>query len=1089
MMIPHPARAAAHTNLVIGLLALAVLLTCTPTASAQVRWRIAGTMNSWNTTDNEWTLQPDPDAANRYVLERPILQGEYDFKFVKDGDWARGHFGATDPTDYTKLVQPGSDIPLSIRANAVYRIALDLDTDSWSLQATKLDKPVLVSKIFGFPQAHRPFIIDLSGSLVGDVPADEILFSASCPTDPNVLIEPHPNHPMALMITPAVPGPFTLKIVLRAGNKESTELLQFDALELYRFLFEAGSMRNAVDLLPVAPGVFRMHYPVNIAMPIFTTKIYKGMGDRAEVIYDSGKEIDVLAGNYAIEIRDGEVVQHELPNTPPFLIPGFWHKFAFTPNTVVDSVHLTGDFNGWAPAESAAPLIYSITDGSYQTVVGLPSGAHRYAFLVNNRTLVADPAAPLSETAPSGEPCSMVISGPVPEDFPAPQPDHVNTDGTHHDPRLTRDFHPISSELGIVDIGLTALPGDIESAFCIVYDSPLATDPSGELRVPMSRSLDRAGFDRFSARIRSGTPTLHYRFLYKDGTDLQVTNPIKLPIQVEPEAPAWAMGATWYQIFPERFRNGSKTNDPHGPGVYPARWNSNWYRTQPAEESEWRKRANLERSDPLPERQGGELYNWIWDRRYGGDLQGVMEKLDELKSLGVTAIYFNPIFEAESMHKYDASDFRHIEDNFANTTTKPPAQWAPDTSETQDPATWKWTEADRYFIDEFLPAAHERGIKVVLDGVFNHTGRNFWAFLDILAKGSDSPYADWYYVEFDEAGNAESWRAWDAPSGWLPKFRQEADGNLVPPVREHIFNITKRWQDPNGDGDPSDGIDGWRLDVALDVGLPFWRDWRKVVKETNPNAIIIAEIWEDASKHLRGDTFDTQMHYPFAQAVTDWLGVRPGMRTVELEQRLESAFNDAPQTALILQNLFGSHDTDRFVSMLINPNRGYDQHNRIQDNGINYKDERPTKEIYELSVIGAAIQATYLGSPMIYYGDEIGMWGADDPTDRKPRPWADTGVPQNRADSPLPSIHAKYKHWFNLRRDPTLGPILRYGSVHHIDSDADDVFIFERRLNGMRVLVVANKGDTPYDATFLMGEAASRMLVRPRSAESWFFPK
>jgi glycosidase len=1089
MMMPPTARPAALPNTVLALLALALLLAVVSPVSAQVRWRLAGTMNSWNTSDEAWTMHPDPNVANRYVIERPMLQGDYDFKFVKDGDWSRGHFGASDPSDYTKLIQPGADLPLTIRANAVYRITLDLDANSWTLAATKLNKPILDTYVFGVPQAHRPFMIDLSRSLTGETPDDEISYSMSCPTDPNVLIEPHPSRPMTMMVTPAVPGPFTLNVTLRAADKDTSTKLEFDAVELYRFLFQAGNTRNAIDLIPVNPDVYRAHFPIAFAMPIALSKVYRGMGDRLELMYESDDQINVMKGNYAIEVRDGVVVTHELQSTPPFLIPGLWHKFSFAPSTFIDSVHLTGDFNQWALEDVAVPLAPSAMDGVFQTVIELPPGAHRYSMLLDNRTRIKDQAAELTDIAPTGEPCSLLFSGPMPEDFPAPQSNNINTNGTNHDPRIARDFRPISSELGIVDIGLTTLPNDVESVYCIVYDSPLATDPSGEIRVPMSRSLDRAGFDRFTARVRCGIPTLHYRFLYKDGTDVQATNPIKIPIDVEPQAPAWAMGATWYQIFPERFRNGSKINDPHGPGVYAARWNSDWYRTLPSEETEWRQRADLKRSDPIPERQGGELYNWIWDRRYGGDLQGVREKLDELKSLGVTAIYFNPIFEAESMHKYDASDFRHIEDNFGNTTTKPPAQWAADHSETEDPATWKWTEADRFFIDEFLTSAHARGIKVVLDGVFNHTGRNFWAFQDVLDNGADSPYADWYYVEFDDQGNAESWRAWDAPSGWLPKFRQEVDGNLVPPVREHIFNITRRWQDPNGDGDPSDGIDGWRLDVALDVGLPFWREWRKVVKDTNPNAIIIAEIWEDASKHLRGDTFDTQMHYPFAHAVTDWLGVRPGMRTEELAQRLESAFNDAPQTALILQNLFASHDTDRYVSMLINPNRGYDQHNRIQDNGIDYLDERPSKEVYELSIIGVAIQATYLGSPMIYYGDEIGMWGADDPTDRKPRPWPDTGTPQNRTDTPLPSIYAKYKHWFNLRKDPTLGPILRYGSVHHIEPDAPDVFIFERRLNGRRVLVVANRGDTPYDATHLMGQEAGRTLVRSRSAESWYFPK
>ncbi len=1083
------APSAAHRLLVIALFLVAFLLTAASPASAQVRWRIAGTMNSWNTSDDEWTLRPDPEVADLWVIERAIQKGEYDFKFVKDADWSLGHFGAADPSDYSRLTQPGADLPLSIPINAIYRITLDLSAKTWAFKAAKLDKPLIDTFIFGVPQTHRPFILDLSRSLVGDVPADEITFSVHCPTSTDVLIEKHPSREMAVMITPAEPGSFTLDIVLRAADKESTTRLDLDAIELYRFLFHAGNTRNAVDLVPVRPGIYRLHFPVELAMPIAETKIFKGMGDRLELIYDSGDQIDVFPGNYAIEVRDGEVTKHEIPNTPPFLIPGYWQKFTYTPITPTESVHLTGDFNQWALADDAIPMIPSTADGSYHTVIDLPAGPHRYAFRINNRTLLQDPGAQHADIAPTGEQCSLLFAGPLPEEFPAPQPNHVNAGGTNHNPRLVRDFRPVSAEQGIVDLGVTTIPNDCENVFVVVYDSPLATDPSGELRIPMTRSKDRAGFDRFTARVRCGSPSIRYAFVFQDGPDVQAINPITLPINPTPAAPAWAMGATWYQIFPERFRNGSKLNDPHGPGVYATRWTADWYRIQPGEKDQWRKRAGLEWNSRIPERQGGDLYNWIWDRRYGGDLQGVLEKLDELKSLGITAIYFNPIFEAGSMHKYDTSDYRHIDDNFANHTTKPPAQWSPDTTETADPSTWNWTEADRYFIDTFLPAAHNRGIRVVLDGVFNHTGREFWAFQDVLENGADSQYADWFYVDFDDDGKPVSWRAWDGPSGWLPKFRQDEEGNLIPPVRQHIFDITRRWQDPNGDGDPSDGIDGWRLDVALDIGLPFWREWRKVVKETNPDAIIIAEIWEDASHHLRGDTFDTQMHYPFAHAVTDWLAVRPDMPTSELKQRLNAAFNDAPQTALILQNLFGSHDTDRYVSQLINPNRGYDQNNRIQDNGPGYIDERPSKKIYELSIVGVAIQATYLGAPMIYYADELGMRGADDPTDRKPYPWQDTGIPQNKDDSPLPSIRTKYKHWFNLRRDPTLGPILKFGSVHHIDSDSPDVFIFERRLNGRRVLVVANRGEKPHDVTHLMNDGAVRTLVRPRSAESWYFPR
>ena len=291
--------------------------------------------------------------------------------------------------------------------------------------------------------------------------------------------------------------------------------------------------------------------------------------------------------------------------------------------------------------------------------------------------------------------------------------------------------------------------------------------------------------------------------------------------------------------------------------------------------------------------------------------------------------------------------------------------------------------------------------------------------------------------------------------------------------------------DPDGDGDPSDGVDGWRLDVPLDIGLPFWEDWRRFVKSINPDAVIIAEIWQPADPYLTGDHFDTQMHYPFAMAVLDWLAVRPGMPATELAGRLNLAFNDAAPTNLIHQNLFGSHDTDRFVSMLINPNRSYDQGNRPQDNGPDYVDVRPDESTYALSLLGVAIQATYTGAPMVYYGDEVGMWGADDPTNRKPMPWPDRG-PYESSDDQFDEDHlAAYSEWFNLRSDERIGPALRYGSVRHIDTGNPDVFAFERRLNATSVTVVVNRGDRPFDASKLLPASETDTAVNGVSARYW----
>lgn len=705
-----------------------------------------------------------------------------------------------------------------------------------------------------------------------------------------------------------------------------------------------------------------------------------------------------------------------------------------------------------------------------------------------------------------------------------------------HDP--AKDVLGVSKSLGIADVRATAPAGSVQRLFVIAADGSktqrgLVVEMDRAVGTPASGGGSASGsggpLDTFTARVRvgvtgrSGDGTLMYSITTDplgSGKEAATTPTMTVAIDPKPSAPDWAMGAVWYQIFPERFRNGDPGNDQKYPGVWHMNWTDDWYAVQPGELEAFLKRHAIRSRDELTPARPSDLYHVVYDRRYGGDLRGVVDKLDEIKDLGVTAIYLNPIFEAESLHKYDASDYRHIDTAFARPGAAGPfdTKWQPDPAETDDPATWKWTPGDTWFVDVFIPEVHKRGMKVVLDGVFNHTGRDFWAFQDVLKNGKRSKYRDWYTVEWNDAEEVVGWKAWDKPSGHLPKFQQvlgrsaqpgvdpqtpTAKGDLVAPVKRHIFDITKRWMDPNGDGDPSDGIDGWRLDVALDVGEEFWVDWHKHVRSINPNAITIAEIWHDAGPYLKGDMWNTQMHYPFAYPVLDWLSVRPGTTSKDLGHYLGEAFQNAPATNLIAQNLFASHDTDRYVQMLYNPGRAYDQGNTAQDwnttpiaqrppefrksaNPV-YKDNRPPKDVFQLALLGVAIQATYQGSPMVYYGDEWGMWGADDPTDRKVVPWPDKGANKNPDDFCDPAYREEYKTWLTLRQRADVGPVLRYGSVRHLDTAHPDVFAFERRLNNERVIVVVNKGDETFDARPLLpaGVGGDATQVAARGAKWW----
>lgn len=463
------------------------------------------------------------------------------------------------------------------------------------------------------------------------------------------------------------------------------------------------------------------------------------------------------------------------------------------------------------------------------------------------------------------------------------------------------------------------------------------------------------------------------------------------PTLAQNRVPQWAKKAVWYQIFPERFNNGDKTNDPKvidmegaWPGKIPkgwqiSPWTSDWYKLQP-----WEK-AN-----------GHDFYWNAGVRRYGGDLQGVIDKLDYLKDLGITAIYFNPLFESPSLHKYDASMYRHIDNNFGPSPERDRKIWASENP--VDPKTWKWTTADSLFL-RLLDEAHKRNIKVIIDGVFNHVGKTFWAFEDIVKKQQKSKYLSWFTIKsFDNPktkANEFDYQGWYGIKD-LPELREDSNG-IVSGPREHIHNIIKRWMDPNGDGDPSDGIDGWRLDVADMINHNFWKDFRKWVKGINPDAYIVGEVWwEDwpknkmfnASPWLQGDQFDAVMNYRFARAVKGLIAdEKLNIGAKGFVDSLKNQYRDYNKENLyVMMNLLDSHDTERLASLIVNPDHYYDHYANPQQNK-NWKVRKPNKYERAKQRLMVAVQMTLPGAPDIYYGDEAGMWGGDDPDDRKPMVW------------------------------------------------------------------------------------------------------
>lgn len=526
---------------------------------------------------------------------------------------------------------------------------------------------------------------------------------------------------------------------------------------------------------------------------------------------------------------------------------------------------------------------------------------------------------------------------------------------------------------------------------------------------------------------------------------------------------SWARDAVFYQIFPERFSNGDPANDPVREAIEagaPESWQiSPWT-------GDWYARA------PWESEMGEGFYEAVFHRRYGGDLQGVVDRLPYLDELGITALYFNPIFYARSLHKYDASSFHHVDPYFGPDPRGDLAMMSKE--DPLNPDTWIWTSADSLFL-ALIRQAHERGMRVVIDGVFNHTGLDFFAFQDIREKGPDSPYAGWYKVlSWDDPATPED--EFDHEGWWgykpLPLFADNADEtDLQEGVREYVFNITRRWMSP--DGNVADGVDGWRLDVATDVPMPFWQAWNAFARSINPAVYTVAENWHAAAEFIAEGDFSATMNYHgFAFPVKGFL-IDDTLSATGFDDMLRvrrDAFS--PVQRFEVQNLVDSHDTDRLASMIVNAGRleyifpdwfDYDRGERVSPRANPaYLLRRPDARERRVQRLVALFQMTYMGAPMVYYGTEAGMWGADDPDDRMPMVWPEL-VYSDQAEDPLgrsrmpdtvafdSTVFAFYREVIQLRGSHVA---LRRGTFETALADDDRSLYAYRRAHEEDALVI-----------------------------------
>jgi len=446
--------------------------------------------------------------------------------------------------------------------------------------------------------------------------------------------------------------------------------------------------------------------------------------------------------------------------------------------------------------------------------------------------------------------------------------------------------------------------------------------------------------------------------------------------------PAWVRDAVFYQIFPDRFAKSERVP----------------------------KASNLEPWDTPPTVHGYK----------GGDLLGVVEKLDYLQDLGVTALYFNPIFQSGCNHRYHTHDYATVDPMLGGNGA----------------------------LRKLLDAAHARGMKVVLDGVFNHASRGFFQFHDILENGPQSAYLDWFHVRsfplyaYHDHGSLGYSAWWNLPA--LPKFNTGTEA-----VREFLWDVGTRWLEF--------GIDGWRLDVPNEIGDDaFWREFRRRCRAVNPECYIVGEIWDDAGRWLRGDQFDAVMNYPFTRAALGFAAAgtlehseirRCGLQHVapltasafarEVETLLA---RHRPEVTAAQLNLLGSHDTPRALTLVGG-------------------DETALR-------LALFLLLTFPGAPCLYYGDELGLAGRHDPECRQAMPWGHTGAWNESLRRYLKALIAlRHRH-----------PALRSGTFETLAAEGS-VYAFSREAAGERLLGVLNVADEPAPLSVRLEGSAVELLT------------
>ena len=565
----------------------------------------------------------------------------------------------------------------------------------------------------------------------------------------------------------------------------------------------------------------------------------------------------------------------------------------------------------------------------------------------------------------------------------------------------------------------------------------------------MKKESSSGEFDYYTINWRLNEEPFRYCFEIQDGDELCYYNKCGTSKEIVAfyefvivpgfSTPDWAKGAVMYQIFTDRFYNGDKTNDVESREYF-------YIGDYSRKVTDWNK---------YPDKMGVREF-------YGGDLQGVIDKLDYLQDLGVEVLYFNPLFVSPSNHKYDIQDYDYIDPHYGVIVEDGGEVLAEGVTENRLAAKYqkrttdiKNLEASNQLFIKLVEELHRRGMRIILDGVFNHCGSfNKWMDRERIYENQedyepgafispDSPYRSYFRFFKEEPGN---WPYNTNYDGWwghdtLPKLNYEDSMKL----ENYILYIGRKWVSPPYN------VDGWRLDVAADLGRSneynhqFWKKFREAVKDANPEAIILAEHYGDPSDWLQGDEWDTVMNYDAFMEPVTWFLTGMEKHSDEAREELRGnadnfvgsishhMSNMLTPSLQVAMNELSNHDHSRFLT------RTNHMVGRVEHLGPKAAEEYVNEAIMREAV---AIQMTWVGAPTIYYGDEAGVCGFTDPDNRRTYPWGHENQELLNFHKEMIRIHKEH-------------PALRTGSLNILSWD-ENVLAYGRFLGEDRIVAIIN---------------------------------